>query len=41
MIITYRSDGTVEFSGFAFEILDFTAKSLSIRKVLSNYYYFF
>ena len=35
IIITKRPDGTVEFSGFAIEILDYTAKALDIRKVIN------
>jgi hypothetical protein len=33
MIITKYPDGTVNFRGFAFEILDYAAKALNIRKV--------
>lgn len=33
MIITKLDDGTVDFSGFAFDILDYAAKALNIRKV--------
>ena len=33
MIITKRPDGTVELSGFVFEILDYVAQALHIRKV--------
>jgi len=34
MIINRRPDGTVEYSGAAFEILDCNAKALDIRKVI-------
>ena len=34
MIIKKRPDGTVEYSGVAFEILDYNAKALGIRKVI-------
>ena len=34
MIINRRPDGTVEYSGAAFEILDYNAKALDIRKVI-------
>ena len=33
MIIIKRPDGTEKFSGFVFEILDYTAKALNIRRV--------
>jgi len=33
MIILKSPDGTVEFRGFVFEMLEYTAKALNIRKV--------
>ena len=33
MAIFKRPDGTVEFGGFVFEMLEYTAKALNIRKV--------
>ena len=36
MIIKKRPDGTVEYSGVAFEILDYNAKALDIRKVITS-----
>jgi hypothetical protein len=39
MNINRHPDGTVEYSGAAFEILDYTAKALGIRKVILQIMY--
>ena len=36
MIIYKRSDGTMQYGGVALEILDYTAKALNIRKVITT-----
>ena len=37
MIISKRPNGTIKLNGISFEILDYTAKALNIRKVLIKY----